>query len=172
MRAHLVILPLAGVLSLAAACGSSTPASSPAAGGSSRVAAASPGAVAVTGLKLGTTSLGKVVTDQNGLTLYLFTKDTRGSSTSACTGPCLSAWPPALAGASLPTLDGVSGQVATIQTPGGGNQVTLDGWPLYYYVKDKAAGDVTGQNVQGVWFVLDAAGKPVTATAQEPAPGY
>lgn len=170
MRAHLVILPLAGVLSLVAACGSSTPASSPAAGGSSGVV--SPGAGAVTGLKLGTTSLGKVVTDQNGLTLYLFTKDTRGTSTSACTGPCLSAWPPALAGSSLPTLDGVSGQVATIQTPGGGKQVTLDGWPLYYYVKDRAAGDVTGQNVQGVWFVLDAGGKPVTATAQEPAPGY
>ena len=42
-------------------------------------------------------------------------------------------------------------------------QVTYNGWPLYYYEKDKAAGDVTGQDVGGVWFVVSAAGEKVVA---------
>ena len=51
---------------------------------------------AVTELTLGATSLGQVVTDANGRTLYVFTKDMPGSMTSACTGDCLALWPPAL----------------------------------------------------------------------------
>jgi predicted lipoprotein with Yx(FWY)xxD motif len=41
-------------------------------------------------------------------------------------------------------------------------QVTYNGWPLYYYEKDKAPGDVTGQDVGGVWYVVSAAGEQVT----------
>ena len=42
-------------------------------------------------------------------------------------------------------------------------QVTYNGWPLYYYVKDKAPGDVTGQDVGGVWYVVSAAGEQVNS---------
>ncbi len=105
-------------------------------------------------LQVKDTSLGKVVTDSKGMTLYMFDKDTQGGPTSSCTGECLVAWPPLFAGEDDPEGKDISADFATISTPDGRQQVTLDGWPLYYYVKDKAPGDVTGQGVGDVWWVL------------------
>lgn len=115
---------------------------------------------AVTELTLGATSLGQVVTDANGRTLYMFTKDMPGSMTSACTGDCLVLWPPAFSGTTAPKATGVTGTISTIDVSGK-KQVTLDGWPLHYYAKDVAAGDVDGQGVDGEWYVLGATGTPV-----------
>jgi predicted lipoprotein with Yx(FWY)xxD motif len=161
---------MSGVLALTAACGSSTPATSSApapaaastATGSTTGTTASRSATPVSALKKATTPLGDVVTDGNGMTLYMFTKDSKGTTTSACTGACLKAWPPALMEAA-PSLTGVTGTVASIAAPGGGKQLTLNGWPLYYFAKDAAAGDTTGQGVGGVWWVLDSTGSPVMA---------
>ena len=44
----------------------------------------------------------------------------------------------------------------------GTTQVTYNGWPLYYFVGDAAAGDVAGQNVNEIWFVLAPDGEYVT----------
>jgi predicted lipoprotein with Yx(FWY)xxD motif len=115
---------------------------------------------AVTELTLGATSLGQVVTDANGRTLYMFTKDMAGSMTSACTGDCLALWPPAFSGTTAPKATGVTGTIGTIDVSGK-KQVTLDGWPLHYYAQDVAAGDVDGQGVDGEWYVLGATGTPV-----------
>ncbi len=154
---------------LLAACGSTSSSSgsatsaAPAPATTSAAASASPNATvrpAITELKTGSTSLGTVVTDGAGMTLYMFTKDTQGTTTSACTGACLTAWPLVVAD-STPKLTGVTGTVGSIATADAKKQVTLNGWPLYYYAKDTKAGDVTGQNVQQVWFVLTAAGVPV-----------
>jgi len=97
------------------------------------------------------TSLGNVLTDQKGRTLYFFTKDVNG--TSACTSGCLDVWP--IFTVAAPKLD--TGLVATdfgsITRADGKSQVTFKGWPLYYYASDAAAGDVKGENVGGVWFV-------------------
>lgn len=162
---------VAGALTLAlTACGSTStptpaaPASTSA--GSSTTSSASSSGPAATGVavRMATTPLGSVVVDSKGLTLYMYTKDTKDSGKSSCTGQCLAAWPPLFA-AGTPTGDGVSGTLATIDTPDGKKQVTLNGWPLYYYVKDTKAGDVTGQNVGKVWFVLDQAGKPIMTGA-------
>ncbi|MDQ6716438.1 MAG: hypothetical protein M3Z83_10050, partial [Actinomycetota bacterium] len=118
------------------------------------------------------TSLGDVVVDASGLTLYMFTKDTKDSGKSSCAGQCLALWPPLFTDGT-PTADGVSGTLATIATADGRKQVTLNGWPLYYYAKDKAAGDVTGQGVGQVWWVLSKEGQPVQAAAQtSAASGY
>lgn len=147
-----------------AACGStSTPAdqAAPAAAStSSSVSASSATSAAATTLALATTSLGEVVVDGQGRTLYMYGKDTVGSGKSACTGGCLTAWPPVIA-TGAPTATGVTGTVGTIDTPDGRKQVTLNGWPLYTYAKDAKAGDTTGQNVGQVWFVLDRTGTPV-----------
>jgi predicted lipoprotein with Yx(FWY)xxD motif len=175
---------LAGaVLLLSAACGSSSPqpaspaapagsASSTTTAGASSSAtstttsAASPGAASeVTELKTASSSLGTIVTDGKGMTLYMFDKDTKGGPTSACTGQCLTAWPPALMGSAAPTVSGVTGNVASIATPDGKKQLTLEGWPLYYWFKDSKPGDVSGQAVKNVWWVLDPAGKPVKTKA-------
>ncbi|HXF01862.1 MAG TPA: hypothetical protein VN601_02640 [Arthrobacter sp.] len=99
------------------------------------------------------TSLGKIVVDGKGMTVYVFTKDVANSGKSACTGDCLSAWPPVLA-ETTPKLNGVTAKVGLIATPDGKHQVTLNGMPIHYWAQDKAAGDTGGQNVNDVWYVV------------------
>ena len=157
------------VLLVAAACGSTTPQPSaspaaPAAGTATTSPAASSPNHEVSALKTASTPLGDVVTDGNGMTLYLFTKDTKGTTKSACTGQCLSYWPPALVGSSAAKASGVTGTVGSIAASGGGRQVTLNGWPLYYFAQDKAAGDVLGQGVMNIWWVVDTSGDPIKGT--------
>jgi predicted lipoprotein with Yx(FWY)xxD motif len=124
-------------------------------------------------LKTAQTDLGKVVVDADGRTVYVFDKDTAGSGTSACTGACLAKWPPVQATSDKPTGSGVTGRLGTIKRDDGTEQVTLAGMPLYLYAGDSHAGDVTGQAVGGVWWVVSPDGKKVTAAAassSSPAP--
>ena len=65
-----------------------------------------------------------------------------------------------IVGAQVP----VGAGIAFAQQYEGKKQVTLNGWPLYTYVKDAKAGDTTGQNVGQIWFVLDKTGTPVKNT--------
>ena len=104
-------------------------------------------------MKVASSSAGQIVVDSKGMSLYFFTKDVKDSGTSACTGACLTAWPVFTTTSDEPTVEGVTGTVGTIATPDGKKQVTLNGMPLYYYAKDKAPGDVTGQGVKvsGTW---------------------
>ena len=172
-RRVLASLAAAASLGLVAACSSTTaaPGGSATTGGyassapspaMSSDASSSSSASVVTELKTATTSLGTIVTDGKGMTLYMYTKDTQGTQMSACTGGCLAAWPLAMAD-SQPTLTGVTGKVTMIPTANGGKQLALNGWPLYYFAKDKAAGDTMGQGVGSVWYVLDASGTPKKA---------
>ncbi|REJ07700.1 hypothetical protein DY023_03460 [Microbacterium bovistercoris] len=111
-----------------------------------------------TALMVASTSLGDVVVTGDGMTAYMYDKDTQGATTSACTGQCLEKWPPILSDEATPKVDGVTGDLGTIDTPDGKLQVTLDGWPLYTFAGDSAKGDVNGQGVGGIWWVLKADG--------------
>ncbi len=106
--------------------------------------------------------LGQIVVDGKGMTVYVFDKDTKGTATSACTGDCLTNWPIVTADSATPTVDGVTGTVGTITSPDGKLQVTLDGWPLYYYAGDDAAGATNGQGVGGIWWVVSPTGAKIT----------
>jgi predicted lipoprotein with Yx(FWY)xxD motif len=99
-------------------------------------------------------SLGEIVVDGKGMTVYYFTKDKKDSGTSNCTGDCLVAWPPVLTESETPTVEGVTAEVGTIDTPEGEKQVTIDGMPIYYWQNDKEPGDVDGQGVNDVWYVV------------------
>lgn len=152
-----VVAPVAALLVLA---GCSAPASSdgdtPAPPTSDEVSGA--GGTAV---DLGSTSLGDVLVDSDGRTLYMFDSDTQGAD-STCYDQCASAWPPLLTDGDPVAGDGVdAGMLGTAQRTDGTTQVTYDGWPLYYWAQDSAAGDVNGQGVNGVWWVLGADGQPV-----------
>lgn len=107
--------------------------------------------------------LGEIVVDGAGMTVYMFTKDTQGSGESVCAGDCLAKWPPVGSAADVPVVDGVTGELGTITATDGSTQVTLNGWPLYYFAGDAAAGDTTGQAVGDVWWVLSPAGEPITS---------
>jgi predicted lipoprotein with Yx(FWY)xxD motif len=163
----------AGVLVLAG-CGSDDaggPAAATASPAEASSSAAEPAADAV--LATAHTDLGTVVVDGEGMTVYVFDRDTPGSGASSCSGQCLQAWPPVVAESGSPAVEGVTGEVGTITRDDGTRQVTLEGWPLYYWQGDAAPGDTTGQAVQGVWWVVTPDGTKVTDTAAPAAlPAY
>ena len=125
--------------------------------------ATSPSPSAATGsaeVKIATTALGDVLVDAAGMTLYMYEPDNQGAST--CYGQCAAAWPP-LVSAGVPTVGAGAddSKVGTAARTDGALQVTYGGWPVYYFAKDAAPGDTTGQGVGGVWWVLDADGQPI-----------
>lgn len=104
---------------------------------------------------------GEIVVDGAGLTVYLFDNDVQGGDASACQGECAANWFPVAAGSDDPKVEGVTGEIGTITGIDGEPQVTLDGWPLYTYAGDAAAGDTNGQGVNGLWWVVTPAGEKV-----------
>jgi predicted lipoprotein with Yx(FWY)xxD motif len=96
-------------------------------------------------------TLGPILTDPNGMTLYVFMRDTPAMSN--CSGQCATTWPPFQPGMGDLTLpDGVGGTLATITRDDGTQQVTYNDMPLYYFARDMMPGDTNGQGVGGVWF--------------------
>ncbi|MFD9124880.1 hypothetical protein [Kitasatospora sp. NPDC059571] len=112
--------------------------------------------------------LGPIVTDAAGHTLYRFDKDTSKPSASNCTDACAVKWPPVIA-QDKPELSGVgSALVGTVARPDGTMQVTLNGWPLYRFAGDSAAGQVNGQGVGGTWFASTPEGKKAQGGGKAP----
>jgi predicted lipoprotein with Yx(FWY)xxD motif len=108
----------------------------------------------------GNDQLGKFLADGDGNTLYLFTKDTKG--TSNCYDKCATAWPPVLPEGQPTLMNGVdTALISTTVRTDGSVQLTYNGWPLYYYFKDKAPGDTTGQAANEVWWVVSGEGNPI-----------
>jgi predicted lipoprotein with Yx(FWY)xxD motif len=162
---RIALIAAAAAVSIAALAGCSSGA--PASSGGSDAAGASKAAsapAAAAELKVASTKLGSVVVDGTGMTVYIFDKDTAGKP-STCAGQCATLWPAVTTTAAKPTVDGVTGTVGTVSTADGKKQITLGGLPLYTFAKDSAAGDVAGQGVGGVWWVVGADGSKVTATA-------
>jgi LPXTG-motif cell wall-anchored protein len=110
--------------------------------------------------------LGRFIVDAQGRTLYLFTRD--NGTTSACMDACLTTWPPLVQASGQPALGpGLGGTVGVAVQADGRRQVTYNGKLLYYYRNDMNPGDTVGQNVGGVWFVVEA----VASTAVLPRTG-
>jgi predicted lipoprotein with Yx(FWY)xxD motif len=112
-------------------------------------------------------SLGSILVDSSGRTLYLFKADS--ATKSACAGACASAWPPLLA-TGKPTAGGglTASKLGTITRSDGTQQVTYNGHPLYRYIGDTKPGDVTGQGLTAfgaAWFALTPSGNQATAPA-------
>jgi predicted lipoprotein with Yx(FWY)xxD motif len=164
---------LLGVVALAAACsaqggGTATnpPATqSPGPSAPPSMAASSPAAAGLTLELADDAELGSYVSGEDGMALYVFLPDE--GDTSECNGECATNWPP-LTGDVI-AGDGVTGELGTITRDDGTEQVTLGGAPLYYFIGDKAAGDVNGQGVQDVWYLASAEGTPVGADDEPPA---
>lgn len=93
-----------------------------------------------------------VLTNVDGKTLYYFTADT--ATTAACTGNCISIWPPLLfTDAGSPTSANALSGTLSVQTDANGKQVEYNGHPLYLYSGDTAAGQANGEGLFGKWFV-------------------
>jgi predicted lipoprotein with Yx(FWY)xxD motif len=98
--------------------------------------------------------LGKILTDGQGMTLYLFTPD--DENVSNCYDQCAVNWPPLLVeeGQEPAAGAGLTGELGITERTDGGRQVTYNGMPLYYWIQDNNPGDATGQDVGDVWYVV------------------
>ncbi|MGZ4271547.1 MAG: COG4315 family predicted lipoprotein [Solirubrobacteraceae bacterium] len=115
-------------------------------------------------IKLRSTSLGKIVVDSKGHTLYLFEKDKRGKS--ACSGQCAKNWPPLIVRGKPKAGSGLSAaRLGTTKRSDGRTQVTYGGHPLYTFIVDAGKpGSVKGEGIKAFgaeWYVVGANGKKV-----------
>jgi predicted lipoprotein with Yx(FWY)xxD motif len=156
-----LLIALAALGLTAAACGdddddASTTTTEAAAESSTTTTAADDGASLV---ELVDADLGQILAS-DGRTLYTFAPDDGGAST--CYGDCATNWPPLLADSGVTAGDGLdAGLFGTVARDDGGEQVTVDGWPLYFFSGDAAAGDVNGQGVGDVWYVVGPDGTAI-----------
>ena len=110
-------------------------------------------------VQVATTSLGQILVDADGRTLYLYEHDT--GTTSTCLDSCAQAWPAALVTGTPHAGSGVTATVSTTTRPDGTEQLVVGGHPLYRFSGDAAAGDTNGQGVGSVWYVVSPDGAKV-----------
>lgn len=103
-------------------------------------------------------TLGRILADADGLTLYTWAGDTQGTSNRS--GGCATAWPPALVDeGNAMNLTDMSAGLGTVQRSDGTYQLAMDGWPLYRFSQDAQRGDAMGEGSNGFgarWSVVNA----------------
>jgi predicted lipoprotein with Yx(FWY)xxD motif len=119
-------------------------------------------------LKSAKTSLGTVLTNSKGFTLYWFAIDTPTSS--KCTGSCTTYWPPLIGTPQAASGVTLSGKLGTITRSDGSVQATYNGHPLYTYAGDKSPGQTSGNKVNGsggIWYaaIASAAASSTSSSA-------
>jgi predicted lipoprotein with Yx(FWY)xxD motif len=125
---------------------------------------------AVVGLR--TSTLGKVLVNSGGRTLYMYTLDKNGKS--ACYTGCANFWPPVLTKGKPRASGGLKASLlGTTRRTNGTLQVTYAKHPLYTFAADTKAGAISGQGYESRWYVLDSTGaviKKSASAAKSPAP--
>jgi predicted lipoprotein with Yx(FWY)xxD motif len=122
------------------------------------------------------TSIGRVLTDQRGRTLYMFMRDTKRSS--MCSGSCASFWPPLVTNGKPHWVKGVRASlIGTIRRSDGRMQVTYKGHPLYTFSLDTKAGQTKGEGLSdfgAMWWAISPAGAKVVKASSGGTgyPGY
>ena len=119
------------------------------------------------------TSLGNVLVDSQGRTIYLFQKDS--GTKSACSGACAGAWPPVRTSGKPTVGSGLTAsKIGTTPRSDGKPQVTYNGHPLYLFQEDVNAGDTNGQGVNAfgaAWYVMSPAGDAITTSGSSSSAG-
>jgi predicted lipoprotein with Yx(FWY)xxD motif len=116
-------------------------------------------------VQLRSTSLGKILVDSSGFTVYEFTKDSRNKDTCVKVRGCSAIWPALSAHGSPTAGPGVKASLlSTITLPGGSRQVTYAGHPLYSYSEATERAETSYVGVShfgGRWEAVSAAGGAV-----------
>ena len=170
------LAPLAAATAVAlsaiaiAACGSGSSSKQTTTGASAPAVSSAPSSTSASSgtVDLAQASLGPILIDSQGRSLYLWQADTGAKST--CTGACASAWPPLVTTGKPTAGSGVrSSLLGTTKRANGTEQVTYNGHPLYRFAGDTASRQTNGQGSTGFgapWYVLSPRGNPLTgATA-------
>ena len=107
---------------------------------------------------------GSYVVDGSGRSVYVLEGTRGGSGINRCSGRCLGAWPPLARGAAQGVATGLNPGLVQSVSGYAGPQIAYGGWPLYYYARDQAPSDTTGQGVRdqwGTWYLLSPSGEPI-----------
>lgn len=114
-------------------------------------------------------SLGRYLTDGQGMTLYRFAADEPGRST--CHLSCLNTWVPVITRADPVAHKGIDrARLSTMERASGARQVTYDGWPLYRHAGDEQPGDINGHGVEDFgapWHAVSPHGGRARAAAPD-----
>jgi predicted lipoprotein with Yx(FWY)xxD motif len=154
-------LPALAVSLLLAACGSSSSSNTTSTHSAAQTSSSSSSAVVV---QSASSSLGTILVDSQGMTLYHLSGEVNGKFICTSTA-CLGVWHPLTVPAgSKPS--GEVGSLGTVKRPEGTMQVTYEGTPLYTFAQDKQAGETNGQGIKdvGTWSVI------MTSSSNTPAP--
>jgi predicted lipoprotein with Yx(FWY)xxD motif len=134
------------------------------------VASAAKAAPAAT-ISVAKSSLGQVIVDSRGHTVYLFEKDAKGQS--SCYGACAKFWPPVLVkGKPAAGAGAKASLLGVVMRKDGTHQLTYAGHPLYGFFKDRASGQTTGEGLSffgGGWYVLAPSGRKIDKESPAPA---
>jgi predicted lipoprotein with Yx(FWY)xxD motif len=137
-----------------------------------RAASAAPAGGTV--VRVAKSGLGRMLVDSRGRTLYLFEADRNGKS--ACSGACVSFWPPLLTSGKPRAGTGVAARLlGTIKRRDGGVQVTYAGHPLYTFRLDTRSGQTKGEGLNdfgGHWYAVGAKGRKLVKHATAASGGY
>jgi predicted lipoprotein with Yx(FWY)xxD motif len=170
-----ITVPIVTIGLAAAACGSSSKSSTTPAAAPTSASSGSAASGSVT-LDMHSGGPGTFLTDAAGRSVYQFGAD--ASMKSNCSGACATAWPPLTSTAAASAGSGVTAsKIGTITRTDGSKQVTYNGHPLYYFIKDTAAGQTNGQGKTAFgaeWTLLTPAGANLTTSgggASKPASG-
>lgn len=159
-RLRIVGLGLALALASVACGGGANDADTTPAQGATQAPASAGDAASQKRLAFAESSLGKILTVEDGNTVYVFMKDESGES--SCLDACAQTWPPLEVGDGVGAGTDVDAEkIGSLARPGGAEQVSYDGRPLYHYSGDTKPGDTKGQGVGGNWFVIGADGGPI-----------
>jgi len=139
-----------------------TTAAAPTTEGAEGTTTAAPDAGSAAALGVATGDPGEFVVDSAGNSLYIFIPDD-ASGTSSCYDICEDNWPPIGEASAGEGVD--EALIGTTTRDDGSVQVTYNGWPLYQFSGDSTAGDVNGQGIEDVWFVIAPDGTPIGAPA-------
>jgi predicted lipoprotein with Yx(FWY)xxD motif len=165
-------LPAIAASLLIAACGSSSSSNSTSSAASTQAAAqtsSSPSSAVL--VKSASNSLGTILVDTQGMTLYHLSGEQNGKFICTSTA-CLGVWHPLIAPSSG-APSGEVGSLGTVKRPEGTVQVTYKGTPLYTFTGDQQSGETKGQGIKdvGTWSVIttSSSSTPAASTSSTPA---
>lgn len=118
-------------------------------------------------------TVGRYLTNQDGKSLYMFAQDEQSGEYSTCYETCAIAWPPYTTEEPPAAGEHIDEErLGLIEREDGTQQVTYDGWPLYFFARDVYPGDFLGQGMDhmgDLWYLLSPDGEIIEDASPEQA---
>jgi predicted lipoprotein with Yx(FWY)xxD motif len=170
---HLLKLSIPAIAAslLIAACGSSSSSNTASSAATTQPAVQTSTSSSSPVVKVASSSLGTILVDSQGMTLYHLSGEQNGKFICTSTA-CLGVWHPLIAPSSG-APSGKVGSLGTVKRPEGTVQVTYKGTPLYTFTGDQQSGETKGQGIKdvGTWSVITTSSSgttPSTGSSSEP----